>query len=404
MPPANRDLIRAINQFHILNTIRTSGAISRVEIAEITGQSRASVTNITAKMIEENLIFEKETASSGERGRNRVLLALNPEAAFVVGVKLSTFRIVCAVADMTGRMISSIVMSMLTRNLPVDSIADLIEDGIRQCVDKAQLPISSISGIGLGIPGFVNSRLGICYWTPLYQKGDIPLKELIEKRFGIKTYVDNDTNTVTLAHQWFGEGRGVNDFLVVSFEEGLSMGIVVNGQLYRGANGIAGEFGHTVVNPDGPSCYCGRKGCLAAYASGVAIILAARKAVDEGKWKRARDDEITLEEVIEAAKEDKDVFRSIFERIGSYLGIGLSSLIQAFNPQKIIITGSAVMVGDLMFKTMNEAVQSRIDVDLGHSVDIVIPEWHHTDWAQGAASLVLQELYKSPFNAIRPVI
>jgi hypothetical protein len=154
MAVANRDFIREINQFHILNTIRNAGAISRVEISQITGQSRAAVTKITARLIKENLIYEKETEDSSLRGRKRMLLALNPEAAYVVGVKLSAFRIICAVTDMQADVKASINMPVRTSERPVDFIADLIEEGIRHCVDEARLDLDQISGIGLGIPGF----------------------------------------------------------------------------------------------------------------------------------------------------------------------------------------------------------------------------------------------------------
>ena len=191
MPAANLDLVRAINQFNILNTIRTAGAISRIEIAAQTGQSRAAVTNITADLIEQNLIYEKQTEDTAIRGRKRVLLALNPNAVYVVGVKLSALRISCAVADMQADIRSSVIMPVRTSERPLAFVADLIEEGIRHCVSEARLKLEHISGIGLGLPGFVDSQSGICYWTPLYQRGDIPLRDLIHKRF-------NRTNSFAL--------------------------------------------------------------------------------------------------------------------------------------------------------------------------------------------------------------
>ncbi|MGD9365543.1 MAG: ROK family transcriptional regulator [Desulfobacteraceae bacterium] len=404
MPVANSDLIRAINRFNILNTIRISGAISRVEIAEITGQSRASVTNITARLIDEGLIYEKRTEDSAVRGRRRVLLAMNPDAAYVVGVKLSASRISCAVTDMQAEVRSSVNLPVRTAKRPVAFMADLIEEAVRHCVEAAKLDLHGISGIGIGVPGFVNSLTGTCYWTPLYQQGDIHLKQLVESRLGVDTFIENDTNTVTLAHQWFGEGRGINHFLVITIEDGVGMGIVVNGQLYRGASGFAAEFGHMVVNDSGPPCRCGKRGCLEAYVSDFSILAEAQRAAASGAWPRSPAGNLDYEDVLSLAQSGDTVLASIFDKAGRYLGEGLSALIQIFNPAKIIISGDGVKAGDLMFAGMREVLSKQTNPAHHRATKIVIQKWRDTDWARGAASLVLQELYRSPFNRVRPVI
>ncbi len=404
MVAASRDLVREINQFHILNAIRIAGAISRVEIARITGQSRATVTNITARLIVENLIYEKETEDRSRRGRKRVLLALNPDAAYVVGVKLSAYRISCAVTDIQADVKSSVNMPVRTSERPVKFVADLIEEGIRHCIAEARIDLSQVSGIGLGIPGFVDSRSGVCFWTPLYQKGDVPLKDLIQKRFQIETLIENDTNTVTLAHQWFGEGKGIDNFLVVTIEDGVGMGIVVNGQLYRGARGIAAEFGHVVVDPNGRDCRCGKKGCIEAYASNFSILDEAQAAIDKGEWHHERVPDLRFEEVVTAAQSGERNLQNIFTNAGTFLGMGLAGLIQIFNPSKIIISGEGVRAGNLMFQSLRRTIRLHTNPALYDASEIVIQKWRDTDWARGAASLVLQELYKSPFNRVRPII
>lgn len=400
MAVANQDLIKAINQFNILNTIRMAGAISRVEIAQITGQSRGSVTNITARLIKENQIYEKETEDSNSRGRKRVLLALNPAAAFVVGVKLSAKRISCAVTDMQAEAKSSVIIPVRISERPLEFLVDVIEDGVRHCVTEARLHLDKISGIGIGIPGFVDSRSGVCYWTPLFQKGKISLKELIEDRFKIRTYIDNDANTLTLAHQWFGEGKDIDNFLVVTIEEGVGMGIVTNGQLYRGARGFAAELGHMVVDPDGQQCRCGKKGCISAYANVFSILNAARQAYTNGEWQRDNDAELTFAEVTAAAQKGEPALRQIFACAGYFLGTGLASQIQIFNPARIILSGEGVRAGNLMFTSMHEAIRAHTNRELLAETEIVVQKWRDTDWAHGAASLVLQELYKAPFNPL----
>jgi predicted NBD/HSP70 family sugar kinase len=408
MAVANKELIREINRFNILNAIRNAGAISRVELAEMTGQSRAAVTNITARLLEEGLIYAKDTVERGERaqvrGRKRVRLAINPQAAYVVGVKLSSSRVSVAVTDMQAEVQSHVIVPVRTKERSVEFVADLIEDGIRHCVSEVGLQLGGISGIGIGLPGFIDSRSGSCYWTPLYTDGNLPLPQLIESRFEIPTYIENDTNTVTLAHQWFGEGRGHDNFLVVTIEDGVGMGIVVNGQLYRGARGFAAEFGHVVIDSQGAPCRCGKRGCIEAYVSNFSIVAAAQKAIATDGWQWPGEGELNYDAVIAAAEAGDSVPRGILEQAGRYLGQGIAGLVQLFNPSRIIMSGDGIRAGDLMFDPMRTAISAHANPGLCGDLEVIIHKWRDIDWARGAASLVLQELYKSPFNRVRPVI
>ncbi len=404
MEVANRELTKTINQFNILNTIRRAGLISRVEIATVTGQSRATVTNITARLIKEKMIVEKQTETSSSRGRRRVLLALNPAAAYVVGVKLSASQIGFAVTNMQADVLSSLIVPVRIGKKSVEFVAGLIEEGIHHCVSEARLSVKRISGIGIGIPGLVSGEEGITYWSPLYRKGNTTLRNLIQTRFNIQTLIENDANTVTLAQQWFGEGKGVDNFLMVTVEHGVGMGIVVNGQIYRGSKGIGAEFGHMVIRPGGAPCRCGKLGCIEAYVADYCILKAAVDACKSGKWQCKAVSSLTIEEATAAAKKGEPCLRKIFKKGGEALGLGISGLVQIFNPEKIIIAGEGVRAGDLLFEPMKKAIKRHTSREMYETLQIVIQKWEDTDWARGAASLVLQELYKSPFNRVRPVI
>jgi len=404
MEVVSREFSKTINQFNILNTIRKSGMISRVEIAEITGLGRSTVTNITAHLIKEKMIFEKKTETSSSRGRRRVLLALNPDAAYVVGVKLSAFQISFAVTNMQADVMSSLIVPVRIGQRPVEFIVDLIEEGIGHCVAKARLKMEKISGIGIGIPGFIDSKRGIVYWSPLYKQGNTTLRELTQDRFKIPTYVENDANTVTLAQQWFGEGRGVDNFLTVTVEHGIGMGIVVNGQIYRGERGIGAEFGHLIIKPGDELCRCGKRGCIEAYAADYKILEAAIMACKTGKWQCGDISSLTIEDVTSAARNGDPVLKKIFKGSGEILGLGISGLVQIFNPEKIIIAGEGVRAGDLLFKPMRRMIKKHTTAELYKTLKIVVQKWKDTDWARGAASMVLQELYKSPFDRVRPTI
>lgn len=398
MKAANRDFTRAVNQFNILNSIREAGAISRVEIAEETGQSRASVTNITALMIEQGLIRESKTGSTPSRGRRRIMLSLNPDAAYVVGVKISAFQVSFAVVDFVGNVKSSLITPCRVSERSEEMVADIIEDGVRICVTDAKLGLKDISAIGLAVSGFVDTAAGTCLWTPL-KNGRSHIRSLVGKRLNLDVYIENDANSVTAAAQWFGQGKGVGNFIVVTVEHGIGLGIVIDGKLYRGASGIGGEFGHMVIIPGGEPCRCGKKGCIEAYACDGSILRMAKELLERRRKKTPNLETLTIDDVTDMAKQGDAGLKKIFRQGGEILGQGMAGLIQIFNPEKVIIMGEGVRAGDLLFKPMRHTVRKYLNTEY-HKTEIVVQEWRDYDWARGTAGLVLSELYKSPFDKI----
>ena len=402
MKAANRDFTRAVNQFNILNRIREAGRISRVEIAEKTGQSRASVTNITAAMIQQGLIREEDCGCKPKRGRRRIMLTLNPDAAFVVGVKISAFQVSFAVVDFVGDVKSSLTMPIRVSERSEETVADFIEDGVRHCVEDARLRLDDISGCGLGISGFVDSATGTCLWTPL-KKGESRIRDLVSKRLGMDVYIENDANSVTVASQWFGLGKGIDNFLVVTMEHGVGMGIVVDGKLYRGAYGIGAEFGHVVLVPDGEPCRCGKKGCVEAYVCDGCVLRRAKEQLARRRPPFPGLETLTIEDVTDLAKEGDAGLQKVFREAGTILGQGIAGLIQIFNPERVIVTGEGVRAGDLVYVPMRRAVKKFLNKEQFDVTEIVIQEWNDDDWARGAAGFVLSELYKSPLDKIHRV-
>jgi predicted NBD/HSP70 family sugar kinase len=179
------------------------------------------------------------------------------------------------------------------------------------------------------------------------------------------------------------------------------MGIVVNGQIYRGANGIGAEFGHMVVKPGGAPCRCGKRGCIEAYVADYSVLDAAINASKAGQWQCRNTSSLTIEEVTAVARKGEPSLRKIFKRGGEILGLGISGLVQIFNPEKIIIAGEGVRAGALLFDPMHRVIKAQTTLEMYENLQIVIQTWQDTDWARGAASLVLQELYKSPLDRVR---
>ena len=400
MPMPVRNLMRAINRSKILETIRTIGMISRIDIARNTGLSQALVTGLTADLIKEGLILEKQ-AGEYEGGRRPMLLALNPEGAFVVGVNLSVTELSVVIVNFEGVVVASHAQPLAPTRHSVSEIAVSVVRAVQACIWEANFAKEQVSGVGIGLPGLVDPDSGHIRFLPNYGWQNVNLKELVQSKLNHPCYIDNSSNTLALAEQWFGEGKGIDNFLVVTIENGVGLGAVINGRIYRGQEGIAGEFGHITINPDGPECRCGKKGCVEAYAGKIAIMRDARQAALDGQWDCENPEHFTYEDVVGAAQNGAVVLRQLFDRAGRMLGVGISHLITLFNPTKIIITGQGVRAGDLIFGVMYSTLDNYFSAKFGRrTTQIIVQQWTEQDWARGAGALVLQELYKSPVGQV----
>jgi len=403
MAVANKKLMRAINRFKILHTIRAHKLISRVDITKATGLSQATVTGITASLIDEGLLLEKRPGES-EGGRPPILIALNPDGAYAVGVYLSISQINVVIIDLEATILASYEMPLRKQSYAPEAIADKVVQAVQECMWQANFSRNQISGIGIALPGLVDSHTGLIRFLPNYQWEKVNLRDMVQKKVGHPTYIENSANSLTLAEQWFGEGRGIDNFIVVTLEYGVGMGIIINGQLYRGHQGTAGEFGHTTVDPDGPLCRCGKKGCIEAFVGNNAILREAEAAAQKDEWKPNNPADVTIEEVVSAAREGAPCLRNIFAQAGRVLAIGLSNLIRIFNPAKIIISGRGVKAGDLLFDSMYKTIPQYISSRTNGDTEIVIKSWNQHAYARGSGTVVLQEIFKSPANQVVPII
>jgi len=391
-PTGNRELIRAINRSHVLNAIKTYGPIGRADIARQTGLSPATVTSISAKLISQNLVLEK-SAGDSSGGRPPILLVINPGGGYVVGIKLTETHAVCALTDLEALILakSSMPLSGHDPAQVIDDLAQMVLVFLReQKIAKKQL-----LGVGVGLAGIVDAEEGILRQSPIYGWDNVPLRSMLQSKLRIPVYIENDVNTLTLTEKWFGHGQGVDHFLTVTVGRGIGLGIVANGQFYRGQTGGAGEFGHTTINPQGPLCACGKRGCLEAYVGDPGLIRSAQESFTLGKLSAYVQD---LDELLSLAQTGDTAAIQIFDQAGRILGIGIANLINLFNPKKIIISGEGTREGDFLFVPMKESVQQNTMPGLFDPQTIEIAPWGDDAWARGAAGLVLREVFESPIH------
>lgn len=397
MQAANRDLMRAINRDNVLRTIRVQGAISRKDISGQTGLGQSTVTDITAALLCEGLVLEKPAPCSNT-GRPPMLLSLNPDGTFVVGAYVSTRKISVVVINLEARVMGSHAIPLEDNPATPMDIADKVAEAVRTCCTRHGFIPEDISGLGLGIPGLVDSEHGMIHFHPGFNKGfdwsNVPFSDLVSKRTGFQTFIENSSNTLAIYEHWFGAAQGIDNFLVTTLEHGVGLGLFANGALVRGWQGMAGEFGHVRGDLRDSKCRCGMDGCLEAEASPHAILRDARQAAADGAW-TPENGEITLEEVIQAAKNGESVLLDIFNRAGTILGQRLADLTRILNPQTIIVTGKNNLAEDMLFKPLARAMEACNSEVFGPMPRLVIHQWQEANYARGAGALVLQKLHQN---------
>ena len=386
LPKANRDLIRSINRSILLNAIKSEGEISRAALAHRTGLSPATVTAITGQLIQENLIFEKTTGDS-TGGRPPIMLALNPRGGFVVGVKLMEDHLVGGLTDLNASILAKDELTL--KDKEVDSCVENLAVLVDRLVKEAGIRKKQLMGVGVGLAGVVNSAEGIVKQNPFFGWKDIKLRDQLQKRLRVPVYIDNDVNTLTLSEKWIEPSQSESNFIVVTVGRGVGMGIVINGQIYRGKAGGAGELGHVIIDPQGPLCSCGRRGCLESLISDTALVKQAQTSLDA--------DISDLDELVRRA-ENEPKAAAILADAGTLLGRQLANLVNIFDPKLIIISGEGVRMGDHFFEAMRTAFYAHVMPGLAEDTEIRVNSWGDDIWALGAASLVIAEIFSSPIS------
>jgi len=232
------------------------------------------------------------------------------------------------------------------------------------------------------------------------------VKKIVEEEFGVGVSIDDSSRMMALAEHWCGLAQKVENFIFVNIGIGLGAGIFTNGQIYRGSRGIAAELGHTIIDPDGPQCKCGNRGCLETLVPGPAIVKKTKKALKEGvvslisKMVDGDLTKITPEIVAEAARKGDKLAFNIMEKTGEYLGIGIANAINLFNPELVIIGAGVSGASDLFIDALNRSVKAHALHLASTSVDIKISELGDTAAALGAAILILKDIF-NPVVGVR---
>jgi N-acetylglucosamine repressor len=370
-PKATATNLKQHNQALILTTIYAHEAISRVQLARLTHLSRPAVTEITQGLIEDELV--REIASEmvpAKVGKRATLLTFNPDAYHVIVVDVGGTKAIGALLNLHGHVLyqQRLAMEGASSSESVEKILQLVAE----VADEAKRPLL---GIAVGTPGIVDSQNGVvCFASNLGWK-DVPLAKLLSERFRLPVHIGNDTNLAALGEYRFGLGQGISDLVVVMLGTGIGSGIIVNGRIVGGSTFGAGEIGHIPFADLHEMCNCGRQGCLETVSSGWGIAQQAQRVAKEHPEsllnKLGSDGEINALTVEQAAAKGDVHAISLIDKMGYYLGFALTNLIHLLNPQRIIIGGSLIRLGESLFDRIQHTVRERVLDSLASQTDIV---------------------------------
>lgn len=378
------------NLSRILELLRENEGISRQDLVEMTGLSASGVSKLVGELIDKGLVVE-DTIISRNKGRRAISLKLNPNSVHAVGVRLARHSVQCGLFNVYGRALFTTTRDFRTRSLA--EAKSTLEELIGETLEESKARSLKVVGIGVSAPGPMFSHEGRIVLTSNYPEWTgFSVKEFLASRFDMPVYVEHDANVSVLAEKWFGKGVGSNNLVYVMVDRGVGAGIFYDGKLYRGNHGIAGEIGHTTICYDGPPCECGNRGCLEMYCSSFAVLTQAREVLAA---ETAPDGQLTIDVIARMAREGDPRALQLVTEAGRFLGIGIANLINAYNPERIILGGEMSKAGEPWFRAVKESVRQRTLPEVYSGTEIHLSELETDPAFLGTGSLVISAAFEN---------
>ncbi len=359
--PTNHN-VRNFNKHAAVDLIRFAGkGLSRTDLAEEMGITKAAVTIIINDLIAHGIIIETESRTTSS-GRPPIVLEINPNLGLVAAIDMGAMHLSAALADFSARILEEVEIPFRIAAGPEKCLeeADRI---LRELLAKRGLTPADLSGIGIGVPGPVITEQGTVMAPPIMPGWDrFPIRATLEEQWKTSITLNNDAELGALGEWAYGAGRGERNLAFIKVGSGIGAGLMINRQIYGGTTGSAGEIGHLTVDENGPLCACGNHGCLEAFAGGHAIASQARSLVASGKRTLLSEKDLnslTAQDVAEAARRGDLPAQELIKHSGRYIGIAIAGLINLFNPSTVVIGGGVAQVGDLLTASIRQAVRER---------------------------------------------
>lgn len=402
----NQALVREINLSAIMHRLRENAPISRSALAEMTGLNKTTVSSLVQELIGHQYVREVGLESTGT-GRPAVLLELNPAAGCIVSGEIGVdfISVICVnFATEVIRRHKENASPDMGRHAIINRALDLLH----QEIDASREMCSSLLGVALGVPGLVDRESGTLLFAPNLDWKNVPLGNILHQEFNLPIFVDNEANMAALGEYYFGAAQGYREVLYVSAGVGLGGGIVRDGQLVSGAAGVGGEFGHMTTDPDGELCNCGNRGCWETQVSQLALFRHIRRAIiGEGQPSLLLEmvngdlDRLTVASIVEAAQAGDSVALKSLKQVGHHLGIGLASLVNALNPDLVVLGGILSLAGEFLLPPIYDELQRRVLLWNESTTQVVLARHGVDACVMGGVAMVYQAILAQPSSVAR---
>lgn len=369
------------------------GAMTNTEIGKFVKLSTPKIISLLNELKNDGFVEELGQANSSG-GRRPNLYGNREDAFYIIGISINIYKTTVSVFNAKNQKVTEDgILSLTISHGP--SIIDPIIAFTENILLKKQIPREKILGIGIEMPGMVDSETGI---NKTYMISDQPVASVFEKKFGLNVLIENDAKARAFSELRFGLAQTKRNVLVIHLDWGIGLGIIVNGKLYKGRDGFAGEFGHLPMVDNGLLCKCGKQGCLETIASGVAIIRMAREGIKAGRTSIPEflpdndPEKIEISSVVKAAAMGDQYAISILASVGHWLGKGFAYLIQVFNPELIVLGGKLSEASQFIMPPIQQSIHSFCNPELCNEIEIKISELGSKSGVQGVATLLLEHV------------
>ncbi|MFI7287753.1 ROK family protein [Streptomyces anulatus] len=393
--PGSQTSLHRANLERVVRAVRMAGSLTQAEIARSTGLSAATVSNIVRELKDGGTVEVTPTSAGGRRARS---VSLSGDAGIVIGVDFGHTHLRVAVGNLAHQ-----VLAEESEPLDVDASSaegfDRAEVLVKRLIEATGIGPDKVIGIGLGVPGPIDVESGTLGSTSILPgwTGINPSEEL-SGRLGVPVYVDNDANLGALGELVWGSGRGVKDLAYIKVASGVGAGLVIDGTIYRGPGGTAGEIGHITLDESGPVCRCGNRGCLETFTAARYVLPLLQPSHGPG---------LTMERVVQLAREGDPGCRRVIGDVGRHIGSGVANLCNLLNPSRVVLGGSLAEAGELVLGPIRDSVSRYSIPSAARQLSVLPGALGGRAEVLGALALVLSEmgdstLLESTFPAATP--
>ena len=378
----------------IIRHLYLSGPKSNPEICKSTNMSSPTITGLLNELIEQGIVNEVGAGTSSG-GRRPNMYGLRSDSRYVIGIDIARYSSTIAIFDINNQLVGNIA-EFNAKIEDGDLLFDKLYNAVLKVTEEADIPYEKIIALGLDMPGLVDSKRGINY-TYLFDN-ERTLQERFEQKFQKPVYIENDARVMALGEYRFGLAQGRKNVMCLKVSWGVGLGMILNGAVYHGFTGFAGEFGHIQMVQDGELCTCGKRGCLETVSSAKALVKFAKEGLREGRVSILVDqtgndpEQLTAKMIINAAKSGDEFSINILSKIGRELGRGLTSLIHLMNPEAIIIGGLMAEADQYITAPIQQSINKYSIPNISKETEILVSELKDQSGVLGTAALVWEQV------------